>query len=177
VRIPPLQSKLKSGTAQGQPHTGKTVSMTGSQVMHFTMQSVALLEPLLSPEMLLHPAWKCWVKHTEMHSLALQHSFTSDDVTRLDDLVLAHAKLFNLVPEYYGLKKPKHHFAQHLAPDVFQYGPPRGYWCFGFESFNQLIKRAACRSNFKNEVVSVMQYWSVKSARALVRGLAMGFGY
>jgi hypothetical protein len=58
------------------------------------------------------------------------------------------------VPEYIGLKKPKHHFVQHLAVDLHQYGPPRGYWCFGFEAFNQEIKRAARRSNFKNAAVS-----------------------
>ena len=170
MRIPDLQLKLKAGTKNGQPKSGRTVSMTGSQVMHLTMQSVALLEPLLTEEMLTHPAWKCWVKHTEMFSLSLQHSFKADDIERLDDMVLAHAELFNKVPEYAGLKKPKHHFAQHLGPDIFQYGPPRGYWCFGFEGFNQVIKRAACRSNFKNEVVSVMQYWSVKSARAMMGG-------
>ena len=67
------------------------------------------------------------------------------------------------------MKKPKHHFAEHVSVELHQYGPPWGYWCFGFEAFNQQIKRAARRSNFKNETVSIMRYWSMKSARELVR--------
>ena len=33
------------------------------------------------------------------------------------------------------------------------YGPPRGYWCFGFESFNKVIKAGSARTNWKNESV------------------------
>ena len=71
------------------------------------------------------------------------------------------------VPEYEGLRKPKHHFLTHLALDIYRYGPPRGYWCMSFEAFNAVVKRAANRSNFKDEVESVMRFWSMKSAIAL----------
>ena len=79
-------------------------------------------------------------------------------------LVLEHSALFDAVPEYAGLKRPKHHFLVHLAGDVWRYGPPRGYWCFGFEGFNKIIKAGAQRSNWKNETVSIMRYWSMRSA-------------
>ena len=65
------------------------------------------------------------------------------------------------------LTKPKHHFLDHLIIDLYRYGPPRGYWCMAFEAFNAIVKRAANNSNFKCELVSLMIYWSMKSAIAL----------
>ena len=64
-----------------------------------------------------------------------------------------------------GYQRPKHHFLSHIALDIWRFGPPRGYWCFGFESFNKIIKRGAKRSNFKNETVSCMRYWSMWHGR------------
>ena len=68
-----------------------------------------------------------------------------------------------------GLKRPKHHFMSHLALDVWRFGPPHGYWCFGFESFNKVIKAGAQRTNWRDTTYSIMQYWSVRSARAMLR--------
>ena len=115
-----------------------------------------------------HPAWASWLCLVELFSVVVQHSLTMADIERLDDLVLQHSALFDAVPQYAGLKRPKHHFATHLAQDAWRYGPPRGYWCFGFEAFNKVIKAGAQRSNWRNETVSVMRYWSMRSARALV---------
>ena len=36
-----------------------------------------------------------------------------------------------------------------------------------FEAFNAIVKRAANKSNFKCELVSLMIHWSMKSAIAL----------
>ena len=69
------------------------------------------------------------------------------DVERIDDLQLEHSKLFARVPEYNGLRRPKHHHLSHVPQDVWDWGPRRGYWCFGFESFNRIIKRGARSSN------------------------------
>ena len=87
----------------------------------------------------------------------------------MDDLVLEYLALFEQVPEYVGFYRPKHHFLQHLARDAWRYGPPRGYWCFGFEGFNRVVKHGAKLSNFKSESRSVMQYWSVRSGMVCVR--------
>ena len=84
------------------------------------------------------------------------------DVERIDNLVHEHSQLFDNVAEYEGLKRPKHHFAQHVAMDAWRYGPPRGYWCFGFEGFNKVIKKGASLSNWKSETVSIMKYWSLR---------------
>ena len=116
-----------------------------------------------------HPAWRSWLKLVELFALVVQHSLALTDIERIDDLVLEHSALFDAVPEYAGLKRPKHHFAQHLALDAWRFGPPRGYWCFGFEGFNKVIKKGASLSNWKDETVSIMKYWSVRSAHVLKR--------
>ena len=40
---------------------------------------------------------------------------------------------------------------------------------FGFESFNKVIKAAGQRTNWKAETVGIMEYWSMRSAHALVQ--------
>jgi len=95
----------------------------------------------------------------------------------LDRLIVEHQQLFLSVPEYQGLWKPKHHFAQHVPMDIRRYGPPRHYWCMGFEAYNQLIKNLAQMTNFKTPLVSVCNFWIAKSARNLVRGAAAAFSF
>ena len=55
-----------------------------------------------------------------------------------------------------------------IATDIWNYGPCRGYWCFGFEGFNKVLKRGAKGTNLINEVEGVMKYWSIFSAREMV---------
>ena len=115
-----------------------------------------------------HPAWASWCKLVELFALSIQHSIKVSDIKRLDDLQLEHSALFDAVPEYNGLKRPKHHFLAHLAKDVWRYGPMRGYWCFGFDSFNKVFKFAAQHSNWKDTECAILESWSWKSARYLV---------
>jgi hypothetical protein len=97
----------------------------------------------------------------------VQSEFTDADIKRVDDLVLEHSALFDKVSVYNGLKRPKHHFLTHFAQNIFDFGPPRGYWCFGFEGYNKVIKQGARRTNWKHESHDIMRWWSVRSARAL----------
>ena len=137
--------------------------------MHFALSSHEILDPLLTDEMRAHPAWLSWLKLVEHFSLAIQPRLHRDDIKRLDDLQLEHSRLFDAVPEYNGLKRPKHHFLVHLPLDLWRFGPPRGYWCFGFEGFNRVIKSGAQRSNWRNTSLSIMRYWSARSARMLTK--------
>jgi hypothetical protein len=116
-----------------------------------------------------HPAWLSWLKLVELFTVAIKHELSMADLKRMDELQLEHSALFDQVIEYTGLKRPKHHFCAHLSLDAWRYGPPREYWCFGFESFNRLIKKGAKRSNWKNETVSTMNYWSMYSAIQLAQ--------
>jgi hypothetical protein len=95
----------------------------------------------------------------------VQHELTQADIEELDDLQLEYMELFDQVPEFVGLKRPKHHFLTHIAHDAWRFAPPRGYWCFGFEAFNKVIKRGAKRSNFKREPLSIMLYYADWTAR------------
>ena len=119
--------------------------------------------------MLAHPAWHSWTKLVELYTLVIQHTLTIDEVKRVDDLQLQHSELFDKVWEYNGLKRPKHHFLSHLVLDTLRYGPPREYWCFGFEAFNKVIKDGARRSNWKDTTGSIARYWAMRSARAVER--------
>jgi len=102
-------------------------------------------------------------------------NISRERVKVIDGLILEHQHLFLRVPEYRGLWKPKHHFAQHVAKDILRYGPPRHYWCMGFEAYNQLIKNLAGMSNFKSPLLSVARFWIGKSARNLQRGCTSAF--
>ena len=133
------------------------------------MHSIRILDPLLNDTMRSHPAWASWVKHVELFSLVIQHELHVSDIEKIDNLQLAHSAAFDAVPEYVGLKRPKHHFCAHVPRDAWHFGPPRGYWCFGFEAFNKVIKQGARRSNWKNVTKSIMEYWSMRSARRIVR--------
>ena len=95
------------------------------------------------------------------------------DIKCIDDLQLQHSAAFDAVPQYAGLKRPKHHFLTHAALDVWNFGPPRGYWCMGYEGFNKVIKAGANRSNYINESKSIMEYWSMRSGHEMTRHLRM----
>ena len=64
-------------------------------------------------------------------------------------------------------KAPLPHTLGGRRLEEWKYGPPRVFWCFGFEAFNRLIKKACNLSNYKNEVLTAMQFWSMRSARRL----------
>ena len=87
------------------------------------------------------------------------------------------------MPEYEDHTRPKHHFAQHLAVDLQNLGPPRGYWCatshinvtvsdsslllhrcFAFEGMKKVIKRITKDSNFRNVGKRILGVWSMRSA-------------
>ena len=117
--------------------------------------------------MLRHPAWHSWVKLVELFCLATKHTLTVSEIETIDDLQVEHSRLYDKVPEYSGLKKPKNHFLAHVCRDAWRYGPPRGYWCFGFEGFNRIIKQGAKRSNWKNTALSIMEYYMWRTVNHL----------
>jgi hypothetical protein len=132
------------------------------------VRSVTVIEPLLTDELRAHPAWLSWLKLVELFTLTIQHELSLDDIHRLDDLQIEHTQLFRAVPEYSHLVRPKHHYQTHLPLDAWLWGPPRGFWCFGFEAYNRIIKRGATRSNWMCECESIMRYSILWSARNLV---------
>jgi hypothetical protein len=126
-----------------------------------------MIEPLLTDEQRRRPSWLSWKKLVELYVCCVQHEFTLADIKRIDDLVIQHSQLFDMVPRYNGLKRPKHHHLTHVAGDIYNYGPLRGYWTFGFEGFNKVIKSAARMSNWRRESYDICKHWSLRSARWL----------
>jgi hypothetical protein len=115
------------------------------------------------------PAWKAWVKLVELYSYVVLHEMDKPTIKKIDDLQFEYTHLYDQVPEYVGLKRPKHHFLSHLAPDIWRFGPPRGYWCYGFEAFNRVMKAGARVANKRSTAMSVLEYVSLRHARAMVR--------
>ena len=127
------------------------VPLPAPSVVH----SLDLLDDLLTPEMRAHPAWASWTKLVQVYAMAVQPSFTKAQILELDERIVAHSAAFDQVSEYYGLKRPKHHNLCHLPINVWRHGPMRGYWCYGFEAFNKVLKAGANRSNFKAPVDAI----------------------
>ena len=71
----------------------------------------------------------------------MQHTLMVSDIARIDQLQLQYTALFDCVPEYARLKRPKHHQLAHLAPDIWRFGPLRGFWTMGFEGNNTLLSK------------------------------------
>lgn len=126
--------------------------------------------------MLADPAWASWCKLVELFSLVLGHTISVADIKRVDDLQMEYSRLFDAVPQYAGLKRPKHHSLSHLATDIWLYGPLRGLWTMGFEGFNKVIKQGAGRSNFRQESLTLMEYYSMRTGRMLMRRRAQVHG-
>tara|TARA_B110000238_G_C16084418_1_gene420943 strand:- start:167 stop:1399 length:1233 start_codon:yes stop_codon:yes gene_type:complete len=167
VRIQPLHDYLKKGRTQGRPHRDSHLRMSSHEVHHWSLHSMQVIGPLLNDVQKSSPAWLSWCALVQLFTLAVQHDFQKEDLERLDDLVLQHSRLFDEVPSYRGTKRPKHHMLTHLARDIWNFGPLRGWWAYGFEGFNRLIKKGAKASNYRNEAVTVCIYWSMLTARAL----------
>ena len=176
-RIPNLHPNLREGTTGGVPISSRTMRMTASQMHVFAIHSVELLiggpDPVLTSDMRSHPAWRCWCKLAELYTVIVAQELPLADIQRIDDLQFEHAVLFDQVPDWAGLQRPKHHALVHIAEDTWNFGPLRGLWCFAFENVNQIIKLGAHASNFRNEAETVLAYWGMRWTRALVTGQSL----
>ena len=130
-RPPALHASVACGTRDGRPHSDCHLRWSGSHTLHFCQHSVALLDPLLSDPAKNSPAWKAWLAHMYYLDILLRTSFSRDDVLDLDRGIRRHHMLFNAVPQYSALRRPKHHFTTHFANDLLNNGPLRYGWCFG----------------------------------------------
>lgn len=61
----------------GRPKPTARLRMSGYQVSHYTLHSVEILEPLLTPEMLECQAWIHWKKVAELWTYLVQHEYVT----------------------------------------------------------------------------------------------------
>ena len=94
--------------------------------------------------------------------------FTYESVRELDKAISTHLRLYQRVPQYSGRLRPKHHFLTHTAMDILNFGPPRQFWCFGYEAKNQAVKRAANASNFRDVVKSAAKTLAMQAAKSIL---------
>ena len=129
------------------------------------LHSIELLTPFVQDTS--HVAWRSWCAHVAYIKLLLAPTFTKQSVFELDRAIAEHHRLYTSVPAYGKRFKPKNHFATHYAPDILKWGPPKMFWCFGYEAKNQEVKRAGNSSNFKDVCGSAAKVLSFQAARSL----------
>ena len=163
---PPIHESVRSGATGGVPSHGCHLRYTGSQTMHFTLASLELLQPLVTTTSC--PAWASWQALVEVVQRYTAREFTYESVRELDKAISTHLRLYQRVPQYSGRLRPKHHFLTHTAMDILNFGPPRQFWCFGYEAKNQAVKRAANASNFRDVVKSAAKTLAMQAAKSIL---------
>ena len=166
VRLPQLHASLLVGVKGGIPSPESKLRYTGSQTMHFALHSRTLIEPLLTN--LSHPSWKVWLALVDVVERYCAESFTLASITALDDAIIKYIQLYRAVPQFKDQMRPKHHFLTHTALDIINFGPPRSYWCFGYEAKNQQVKRYAAASNFKDVIKSASKMLALQAAKSIM---------
>jgi hypothetical protein len=111
-----------------------------------------------------HPAWLAWKAHVAVASFVVHHSYDAASApAEIDRLVEAFDLQFQQVEEWRGYEKPKMHPFSHLSTALREFGPWRCYWCFPWEGFLQLLKRAFEMTNYKSAAYTVGLFWAAKS--------------
>ena len=69
--------------------------MSASETVCFARASIDMLGDLIPND---EPFWKSWCAHVAYYKVMLsQHTFTRDDVSRLDEMIIEHQHLFKQV--------------------------------------------------------------------------------
>lgn len=164
-RIPELFAPRNSS---GKPKGSLSMTLSSAEMMHLTVASVAMFEPLLTAEARAEPAWASWVAHVTLVNCCLQHSFPRSEIVRLRGLIADYKEAFSKVPQYADRGKPKGHALDHLPAYLELYGPFRVFWCFPFEAFLQVLKRMFEMTNYKTAVASASTLWAAKHSLNLL---------
>ena len=164
-RVPKIPKIALEGRKGNLPSGKGHLRFTAGQMMQFALHSVEMLRPLVAAQSAeSHPIWKAWIAHTQYFQAAMKTSFTTHEVHQLDKLISKSQSLFLAIPEYSALWKPKCHFAQHIAPDIFMFGPPRCVWCMRFEAKNYEHKKAAKLGNWLDIPRQIANFWVRRTA-------------
>jgi hypothetical protein len=163
---PYFHPSIAEGAAGKLPAAGCKLRYTGSQTMHFAQHARALLEPLIAT--VTCASWKAWLALVSVVELYLAHTFTLASIHALDVAINNFIVMYQKVPQFKDRMRPKHHFLTHTCTDIINFGPPRSYWCFGFEAKNQEVKRVAAASNFKDVIKTAAMATSLKAAKSLL---------
>jgi len=90
------------------------MNMTAAEVMHFALNSVAMIGPLLNAKERQRTSWISWIAHVRLLSFCLRYVYVQSDGEVLIRLVNDFLTKFI---DAYGKQyhKPKHHMLKHLV--------------------------------------------------------------
>ena len=80
-------SSFERPKVEGKARQSVNMNMTAAEVMHFAMNSVALIDPLLDAASRTRPSWISWKAHVRVLSFCLRHAYIPSDVFILERLV------------------------------------------------------------------------------------------
>ena len=85
--------------------------------------------------------------------------FTFSELVSLEKLVELEHKACDATPEYSDTWRPKNHWQQHCALDIYRFGPARLLMCMMKERKNKDFKAGCKRSNFHNPAKATGAFW------------------
>ena len=136
-RPPPVRKRHLKGRKGKLPKRDGSVVMNSGDMLHFAVNSLDIIRPLLSAVALKSAEYAAWVAHIKYFQVLILRRFSDASIETLAELIYDAQSKFLKIIAYDMLWKPKNHFAQHFPQDILRYGPPRGYWCMRFEAKNQ----------------------------------------
>ena len=154
------------------PAKDTTMPYTAHHMWVWAMNSIELLRPFLPPNAMDFAFWRSWVHHVEILTILTQPAFSRASLGDLENTMERWYDSFFMVPQYTHHWVPKFHFCQHLAQDIWRFGPTRLNWCFAYEAKNQPLKRGCKRNNYHNPPKSATQFWCESSDFHLQKGTA-----
>lgn len=200
-RPPDVHPSVDEGQVGGLPKQNCHMNWTSGHMLHFLPQSNALFRPLVENGLqavrdslpLLTPArqakvemqledvvlaWDSWQQLANYCDTLFGFSFTRESVVQLERDIHAHQTAFQKVKAYTeaSLWKPKQAFVQLIPLEILAYGPPRHWWCMRFEAMNQVIKRFAVGSNYRDVLCTCLRLWDLLFAWNIERGTLSSWG-
>ena len=157
-RVPDLAA------TKGYPRSSKHMHLTGAETLHFALESIEIMEPLVKRK--TNSKWLCWKAHVDLLRFCYRTSYRrSTDSPQLRQLVKAQLDSFEAVTDWGGYEKPKLHLLDHLEDALDDYGPFDGFHCISWEAYVQVLKRMFAMTNYKSAPVSVCKTWAMKAVQ------------
>lgn len=167
---------LYEGAKGGVPSTDCSFPGTAGQIAHVLLHIPAIFSSMVPSDKKKDAVWQMALLTCKISRILWQRSFSRSDLLELDKSIWHHDQLQLGSPYLQHLWKPKNHYVSHFPLEILLWGPPRHYWCMGFEHENQLLKRGA-QGNFKDPVWNAAECKSLRvaltaeeSKRRLVHG-------
>lgn len=94
--------------------------------------------------------WHFLINLVQLVDILLLPSFNQNTLLTLSNIISNH--LNSYVKLFKDTLKPKHHLLLHYVTCIENSGPPKYYWCFGFEHQNKITKDYAKATNSRIDI-------------------------